>query len=154
MRCKEIQEWLKADYLDNEANQEQARLIREHLAVCRHCREVEKVLQSQRSLFRQLKQQEVPVYLWQNIRERIMAERLNQEEGFGAKVSERLRNYLFAPKPVFVLARALAVVIFFALFATLFFQGGPVSSNGIYSLSSMKEDMVDDFGTSIEEYFL
>ena len=154
MRCKEIQEWLKTDYLDSEASQEQERLIRAHLAACRHCREMEETLRSQRSIFQQVKQKEVPAHLWQNIYEKIMAERLKQEEGLGTKVFERLRNYLFAPKPVFVLARALAVVIFFALFATLFFQGGPVSSNGIYSLSSMKEDMVDDFGTSIEEYFL
>lgn len=158
MRCKEIQELLKTDYLDNEVGQDQKRLIKEHLAACPHCRGIEEVLLSQRVTFQKLKQQEVPEHLWQDIREKIITERLNQEERFGFGVFERLRNYLFAPKLVFVLARALTVVIFVALFAGIFLQRGSFvyqdTPNGVYSLTSMKNDILDDFGTNIEEYFL
>ncbi|KPK99187.1 MAG: hypothetical protein AMJ95_00055 [Omnitrophica WOR_2 bacterium SM23_72] len=162
MRCKKIQELLKADYLDKELSPEHEQLIKDHLTQCPQCRGLERELQSKRLLFQGARQQEPPERIWLNIREKIMAERLSQEERFGFGVFERLRNYLFAPKPVFVLARVLAVVIFVALFASIFLKDKSFfstanyqNSNGVvYSLASINDDMVYDFGTSIEEYFL
>ncbi|MFH0827067.1 MAG: anti-sigma factor [Candidatus Omnitrophota bacterium] len=162
MRCNKIEDLLKADYLDGELSRKEQQLIKDHLAQCPQCRGLEKELQSQRLLFQGTRQQEPPERIWQNIREKIMAERLNQEEGLGSGVFERLWNYLFAPKPVFVLARALAVVIFVAFFANIFLGKSPFfntvddqDSNGtVYSLASMNGDMLSDFGTNIEEYFL
>jgi len=162
MQCKEIQELLKADYLDGELGPKDEQLIKEHLAQCPQCRGIERELKFQATLFQQLGQKEVPERIWQNIREKIMLERLNEEERFGFGFFGRLRNYLFSPKPVFVLARTLAVVIFVALFAGIFLRNESFFStanhqngNGVfYSLASINDDMVYDFGTSIEEYFL
>ncbi|MFH1458075.1 MAG: anti-sigma factor [Candidatus Omnitrophota bacterium] len=162
MRCRKIQELLKTDYLDGEVNQDQEQLIRGHLAGCPHCRGLEQELQSQRVLFQGVRQQEAPERVWQNIREKILTEGLNQEERLSVGVFERLRNYLFAPKPIYVLARALAVIIFVALFAGTFLRKSSFfntvnyqdSFNTVYSLDSMNGDILYDFGTSIEEYFL
>ena len=162
MRCRKIQELLKTDYLDGEVSQKQEQEIKEHLARCPKCRQLEEELQSQRRLFQKAKQQKVPERVWHNIRDAIITEGLNEEESPSAGVFERLRNYLFAPKPVFVLATTLAVAIFFAFLSGVFIQKKqslskeniPETDIAVYSLSSTSDASLYDQGTDIEEYFL
>ena len=159
MRCRKIQELLKTDYLDAEVSQKQEQDIREHLAHCPKCRQLEKELQSQRALFQKAKQHKVPEHVWHNIRDAIIRE---EEEGLSAGVFTRLRNYLFAPKPVFVLATTLAVAIFFAFLSGVFIQKKQSLSKeniseidiAVYSLGSASDVPLYELGTDIEEYFL
>jgi anti-sigma factor RsiW len=162
MLCRKIQELLKTDYLDGQANQKQMQDIQDHLALCAKCCQLEKELQSQRALFQKAKQQKVPERVWQNIRDAIIREGLNEEESLSAGVFTRLRSYLFAPKPVFVLATTLAVAIFFAFLAGVFIQKKlslskeniPETDIAVYSPSSVSDVPLYELGTDIEEYFL
>jgi len=162
MQCRKIQELLKTDYLDGEVNQKQEQEIKEHLGRCPKCRQLEEELQSQRALFQKAKQLEAPEGVWHNIRDAIIREGLNEEESLSVGVFERLRNYLFAPKPAFVLATTLAVAIFFAFLAGVFIQKKqslskeniPETEMAVYSLSSANDISLYELGTDIEEYFL
>ena len=162
MGCRKIQELLKTDYLDGEVSQKQEQDIKEHLACCRKCRQLEEELQSQRALFQKAKQHKVPEGVWHNIRDAIIREGLNEEQGLRAGVFDRLRNYLFAPKPAFVLATTLAVAIFFAFLSGVFIQKKqslskeniPEGDIAVYSLSSTSDASLYELGTDIEEYFL
>jgi anti-sigma factor RsiW len=162
MRCRKIQELLKTDYLDAEVSRKEEQDIKEHLLRCPQCRRLEEELQSQRALFQKAKQQKVPERVWHNIRDAIITQDLNQENRLSEGMFERLRNYLFAPKPVFVLATTFAVAIFFAFLAGVFIQKKqtlskeniPETDIAVYSLNSASDVSLYDQGTDIEEYFL
>jgi len=161
MWCKQIQELLKSDYLDGEANQRKEQQIKEHLAHCPDCCEVEKELQIQRMLFQKAKQQPVPERIWQNIRDVIVKESLKQESSANRGILQRLKKSMLVPRPVFALAGALTVIIFVLVFTGTFIQkkeslsklniGESIVS---YSLNGESEDFSYDLGTNIEEYFL
>jgi predicted anti-sigma-YlaC factor YlaD len=161
MQCKKIQELLKTDYLDGEIDQEQLKFIQQHLAQCPQCRVLESELQNQRRTFKQAKQQQVPERVWQNIRDAIIRQNLNQESDSKIGVLEQLKHFLFAPKPAFALAS-----IIVALIVTLTFFGTATMRNQVsntennieslltYGLNSESTDLTYDFGTNLEEYFL
>jgi len=158
MRCKKIQELLKTDYLDGQANQREEQLVKEHLASCEQCRRLEEELRTQQAFLKNAKRIPVPEGIWQNIRQNIINEELKQTSG----IMERLRDYLFAPRPVFVLASAFTMVIFVIAFFALAIQKGQFSSRlddttsdmVIYSLNGENDDLLYSLGTNIEEYFL
>ncbi|MCX5703208.1 MAG: anti-sigma factor [Candidatus Omnitrophica bacterium] len=161
MQCKKIQELLKADYLDGEVSPQEGQFIKGHLTQCPECRRLEKELQVQRMLFQGTKRKQVPERVWQNIRDAIVAERLKQEEGLSRGILERLRDLIFTPRPVFVLASSLSVVILLAVIATTFIQNkvslskqNAAESIVGYSLNGENGYVLYDLGTSIEEYFL
>lgn len=161
MRCKKIQELLKADYLDGEVNQKELQYIKEHLAECPECSRLEKELQNQRMLFQKAKRPQVPERVWQNIRDAIMTECLNQESGLGRRILERFRESIFAPRPVFALASALTAIILLVIFAGSVIQKRQALSKenaqesiAGYSLNGESQDLLYDLGTNIEEYFL
>ena len=162
MLCRKIQELLKTDYLDGQVNEKQKQEIREHLLLCPKCRQLEQELQSQRLLFQKAKQHDVPERVWHNIRNAIITEGLSEEKSSSEGFFTRLRNYLFAPKPAFVLATTLMVAIFFAFLAGVFIQKKqslskayiPEGDIGVYTLSSVSDTSLYELGTDIEEYFL
>ena len=161
MRCKQIQGLLKSDYLDGEAGQREERQIKEHLAHCPDCRGVEKELQAQRMLFQKAEQQPVPERVWQNVRDVIVTERLNQESGANRGIIRQLKESTMVPRPVFVLAGALTVIILvLALSGTFIQKNQSLSKVNIaesivgYSLNGESGDFSYDLGTNIEEYFL
>jgi anti-sigma factor RsiW len=158
MSCRKIQELLKSDYLDGQANQREKQFIKEHLARCAPCRRLEEDLQAQQAIFKKAKRMPVPEGIWQNIRQGIVSEELKQNSG----ILQRLVDYLFAPRPVFVLASAFTIVIFVTVFITLVLQNrqipgifnGTGSDMAIYSLGGENDDSLYSLGTNIEEYFL
>ena len=155
MNCKEVQELLPADYLDRRLDQQSFSQLREHLKVCPACRQLEEQLQVQRSIFKQAKQQEVPAGVWQNIRDTIIAERLDQQEALAAGVLGRLRKIIFSPKPVFALATAMAVFILVFIFGRqAAYKNQPIENLNDYRLNSGSEEQIYDLKTSLEEYFL
>jgi len=162
LQCKKIQELLQADYLDQELDQQDAQLIKEHLAQCSECSGMEKALQAQRSLFQGVKSQPVPERIWSNISEAIVTEGLKQKERFIPGIFERLRGMIFVRRPAMVLATSLfSVIIILAFFANLAIQNqvllnkqNAAESIAGYSLNGKNGYALDDLGTSIEEYFL
>ena len=157
MDCKKIQELLKTDYLDGEAKEKELSCIKEHLAVCPQCRKLEEELKAGRMIFKNIKRQEVPERVWQNIRDAIVSESLSEESSVVGGILKRLRETILAPRPVFAKAFALTVIIFVAVFFKV--RQPAVIDNGQevvagYSLNSENGDLFTDLGTSIEEYFL
>jgi anti-sigma factor RsiW len=161
MRCKQIQELLKSDYLDGEAIDKEQQLVKEHLAQCGECRRLEQELQAQRMVFRDVKPKKAPESIWQNIRENILEEQNNQEASVNPGILERLRELLFAPRPVFALATAFAVLLFIAVFTGVMIQRNRSlgkenfpESIANYSGNGESSDLLYDLGTDIEKYFL
>lgn len=158
MRCRKVQELLKSDYLDCQVKQSEERLVKDHLAHCAQCRKLEEELLEQRVFLKNAKRMAVPEGLWQNIRQNIINEELEQASG----ILERLRDYLFAPRRVFVLASALTAVIFAMVFFNLTLQNKQIAGKldnadsyaAVYSLSGENEGSFYNLGTNIEEYFL
>ncbi|MFH0827627.1 MAG: zf-HC2 domain-containing protein [Candidatus Omnitrophota bacterium] len=161
MRCKKIQELLKSDYLDEEAGPRETRDVEEHLARCPQCRELEKELSQQRFIFSNSKRQEPPERVWENIREAIDAERLNQDEWAKESVFERLRNLKpVFPRPVFAFASIFAVVIVAVFFAVVvmnnraYYRDNGAETFADYRINGENVDVASDFGTNVEKYFL
>ncbi|MFA4933886.1 MAG: zf-HC2 domain-containing protein [Candidatus Omnitrophota bacterium] len=160
MRCKQIQELLKSDYLDGEATQREQVYIKEHLTHCQECRTFEKELEAQRMLFQKTRQQ-VPEGLWKNIQDSIVTERLDRENKISWGIFKGLKVLLFPPRPAFVFSSVLTGVIFVIIFAGSIIQKKQYFSiensaeilSG-YSLNSESEVLLTDLGTSVEEYFL
>ena len=161
MQCKKIQELLKTDYLDGEVNPKQEQSILEHLAQCPECSRLEKKLQVHRMLFQGTKRRQVPERIWDNIRDAIVTESLNPEASLSRGILERLRDLIFARRPVFVLATSFSVLILLAIIATTFVQRkvsltrqDAAESIVGYSLNGENGYVLYDLGTGIEEYFL
>jgi predicted anti-sigma-YlaC factor YlaD len=161
MRCDRIRELLKSDYLDGQAAEKEKQDVLEHLKQCAQCRQLEKDLLAAAAVLRGAEEQEVPDRLWQNIREAIITESVNAEEAVNKSVWERLRGLIWAPRPVFALASALTAVIFIAIFAGLVIQNR-LSIERLDSALSVMEyrangdntQLLNGFGTNVEEYFL
>jgi anti-sigma factor RsiW len=162
MPCKKIQELLKTDYLDQEADQKKEQSVKEHLAQCSACSELEKILQAQRVLFQGAKRQPVPERVWNNIADTIVTERLKPEEGLISGTLEWLKGLIFRRRPAVVLAASLfSMIIIFAFFTNIAIQRRVLLSKqnaaeniAGYNLNSKNGYVLYDLGTSIEEYFL
>lgn len=161
MQCKKIQELLKADYLDGELNAEESHLIAEHLVKCPHCQKLEKELFAQRALFQKAGQMQVPEHIWQNIRNKIVSERLSEESNTAKGFLERLRGVIRQPRVAFSLTGALLIIIFVSVLSVNFIYrrqlSGKISSPEImpgYNLNGESVSYLSDLGTNIEEYFL
>jgi len=161
MKCKDIQELLKSDYLDRESGQKEEQAIKEHLNYCSECSSLEKELLSQRVVFQKASRPQPPERLWQNIRDAIVSERLERENSARPGIFERLRDLIWYRRPVFALASVLAVTIFVAVLAgglisrqQFFNKASSSDIYSVYSFSFENGDSAGEMGTSIEEYFL
>jgi predicted anti-sigma-YlaC factor YlaD len=161
MQCKDIQEFIKTDYLDKEIEETTLRQIKEHLAVCSLCRELEEELQVQRGLFQKTKRFEPPKRIWLNIQDAIVSERMENEDSAGSSIIERLRGLLGPRRPVFALASVLTVTIFVAVLAGSLIKKQQFldrTSNSdifaVYGSISDSDYLSGGMGTNIEEYFL
>jgi predicted anti-sigma-YlaC factor YlaD len=161
MKCEDIRELLKSDYLDRESGPRERQAVKEHLAHCQECRNLEKELEAGRVIFKKATRLQPPERVWGNIRESIVSERLKQEERVSAGIFERLTGLFFGRRPVFALAGVLTVIICAAIVT-----GGIIGNNqilirqnnkealAVYSFSFENGDSAGEMGTSIEEYFL
>ncbi len=161
MKCDKIQEILKTDYLDGRLDIRQKEEIDKHLAACPHCRKLAEELKSQNALFSNIGKQEVPERVWHNIRETILAENSNQEPVAISGIFQRLKELIFAPRPVFALASAFAVVMLILVFTgiSIHKQQVVLDANNEeiavdYGFNGDSSDNIYDLGTSIEQYFL
>lgn len=157
MRCKEVKELLKSDYLDGELKPEDMLLVLEHLEKCPQCKKLEEELLVQRKLFQEAGHKEVPERIWQNIREKIVTERLQKEGVVPVGVLSHLRQRILQPRVAFSLVSALAVIIFAVALTVQRQASVSVSNTEIipeYNLNGASANYISDFGTSVEEYFL
>ena len=158
MLCKKIEELLKSDYLDGRLSGSEEKDVNEHLLHCPQCSKLKEALESQRAIFRNTRREEVPEQVWQNIRNTIITERLNEHDIVHSRVFNRLRDLLWQPRPVFALASAFAAIILVVVFTESHIQKKQVLSNGVgiiagYRINSESENTLPNLGTNIEEYF-
>ena len=157
MTCKDIQELMAGDFEDGACNPRDARAIQDHLRACSVCRHVEAVLRAQRDLLRTARREPVPAHLWSNIRHAIAAERLHAEHHRRRKSFATLRDFWPMRPPVFALASGFAVILLIVAATGITMhrqQGLQAFDVAEYSLTNNKTAVLDDLGTTIEEYFL
>lgn len=151
MNCEKIQNLLMADYIDGEANEKTCEKIREHLAACRKCKELEEALK--KNVIDPLKtagRERPPDFLWERIKSRIIKERETVSRRAGIKIL----------KPAFAVPAAALAILALVIITRI-----PLKGNG--RLDSYMEEQVDfimtiddngtaanGLGTSIEEYLL
>lgn len=165
MKCKEIQELILTDYLDNEVTPLLKVEIEQHLVGCTACREFESAAKKAViEPFRNPARPNPTDSVWQNIRERIETGE-NQTVNPSADIMGRIKSFLFAPKPALVTATVMALL----LLAVIWIK--PPSENKdiinpnieeqidymaylVEGSNQLSMDQGEGYGTSIEEFFL
>jgi predicted anti-sigma-YlaC factor YlaD len=156
MRCKEIQKLLATDYLDKEINEKALREIELHLENCPACRGLAEELKEQRRLLRETKLEPAPERVWLNIRDTIIAERMEKERARRG-ILGWLENLIPRRHPVFALATTLTAVIFFLVVAGVFMQKKQAANpkaEEIYGVGPDSGSVIYSLGTAVEDYFL
>ncbi len=156
MNCKKIQELLVTDYLDGELSTTILDSIKQHMDSCIHCRQFEQETQRIMLPFEKARYIEPPTRVWKGVREKIIAEQMLPQDSLFACLVERLREFLFIYRqPVFATI-ALTVVAFALIFIHMPEQTDilNVVAEDIGSMNHEENDMICDFGTDIEKYFL
>jgi anti-sigma factor RsiW len=156
MRCKKIQGLLSADYLDHELKGKARQDIERHLAGCQECRGLAEKLQVQRRLFQKAKSEPAPDRVWLNIRDAIIAQRLQEEARASRGIFSWLKDLFWQRQPALALASALTIVLFILVFAGVFIQRQAANINAaeLYGLGEKNGSVIYSLGTSVEEYFL
>lgn len=154
MNCKKIQRLLLTDYLDGESDRVSLDRIRQHMANCVHCKQFEQEIQGVRDSFERARYIEPPARVWGSICEKITAEQMLPQGSLFAYMIERLREFMFVHKPVFITATAFATITI-ALLLVHQIQTEPPASNDVAVFMIDEENgAIDDFGTDVEKYFL
>ncbi len=161
MKCSEVAELLKSDYLDNEASPRIAQEVKTHLALCSECRKLEEVLAADRGIFKKARRLAPPERVWQNIRAAIAGENEEPDDLASLGFIERLKLFIWPPRPALAWSGALTVLIVAAIVAGGFLQNirfaarnNDAESLADYSLNSESSEHLVSLGTNIEEYFL
>ena len=159
MKCARVQDLLKSDYLDAQLDKKLRLRVDGHLEKCPSCQELKKGLREQRISLRAIKQKEVPPEIWQNIQNAIIEEQLKEPANIFEVAREILKRAFSIPRPAFALAGALAVMVL------AFVLGQMILGSRNPLIATTAEDVLaeyringdtytQNFGTSIEEYFL
>lgn len=167
MKCKRVKELILTDYLDGQANEEQKKNIEKHLASCGLCNEYElAVRETAFDPFINAERQNPPESAWHKIKEQIEEEQ--QRQGLTSPFADLIRRinpFVYVPKPA--LAVATIVIVLFVVIAIIKLPSEisevvKVDTDnqiecmnyllGVFDQDSITEN--NDFGTSIEEYFL
>ncbi|MGE5280405.1 MAG: anti-sigma factor family protein [Deltaproteobacteria bacterium] len=124
MNCRNIQDLILTDFMDEETSEDVRRRIKEHLERCDACRAFEAAVRA--TAVRPLEaagRAEVPARLWPRITSRIYADGLRPA---AAGPLERIKNFFFRPRPVFVLSSVAALALFAVLAVRLPYLTGRV----------------------------
>lgn len=172
MKCKECQEYILTDYVDDQLNEEVKREIHAHLSSCRECREFSAMAQKTAiEPFEKCERLAPRETVWQNIKNEITKDDFENQADWLSK----LKNALF-PRPVFVFATVCSFILMVIALnpknkheelAKNGAQKQDVIGENIHSpvfdlleeisyvayLAGEDEDS-SGYGTSIEEYFL
>lgn len=157
MDCKRMKETILTDYVDGKLKDDALREVESHLGSCPECRALAEEARSDSLLLRAAPRHEAPPRVWDSIRAAMGAVPEKKRLAWG--IWERLRALLSHPRPVFVMATAVALLLF-ALVAVRLMPGSGYLENGteeydIFSVSSINGgDDETGFGTTAEYYFL
>lgn len=166
MNCKKIQELILTDYIDEQIEQDQKRLIEDHLSSCVHCREFAEAAKT--SIIDPLSNTEKVApsdQVWLNIKESIEQEPAKENLGSYEDFFRKLKDMIMPQRPAYALA-GVFVIILVAMTAIKINQPSQEiavretqqESEAItYIVEAMQDDELDengDYGTAIEEYFL
>ncbi len=166
MKCKKVKELILTDYLDEQLNEDQKKNIEEHLSSCGVCREYE--LAARKTViepFNNVEKQNPPEAAWHKIKEQIKEENRQGLINPFADLIRRINPFAYALKP----ALAVVTIIIIIFVATAIIKLPSENSEvvevdpdnqiecmnyllGVFDQDSLTEN--NDFGTSIEEYFL
>jgi hypothetical protein len=167
MKCEDVKELILTDYLDGQLGKEQKTQIEKHLAICSECKEYELLTRAAVvEPFNDLEKHNPPEATWNKIREQIEEERPQYEpENSFADLILRIKEFLYIPKPAFVVTSILVLLLVGITVITLkpdnqkVVQVNPESQIECinYLMTVFDQEGAngnDDFGTSIEDYFL
>jgi anti-sigma factor RsiW len=161
MKCSEVKELLKSDYLDKEVSPVIAQEVKTHLAQCGQCRKLEEELAAGQGIFKKAPRLGPPQRVWQNIREAIVSESEEADDVVSPGVVERLKLLIYPARPVLAWSSALAVLIVVAIVSGGVLENIRLAVNNSdaqiladYSLNAENSDNFASLGTNIEEYFL
>jgi hypothetical protein len=164
MKCSEWQEIILTDYLDDQMGKEQAVQLEEHLLACHECLEFVSIARKAViEPFEHAQKAEPSERIWHNIKKAIGEE---QESEDFASWWDRIKGFIFIPKP----AMAFATVVVVLLAATFTFerynQQFQISKRAVIQsqiedityvveeLASFSEENNSYVLTGMEEYFL
>jgi len=165
MQCKDIQEWIITDYLDEQMDEGQKKDIESHIGVCRECcKFARNAKETVIDPFEQTQDLSPSLKVWQNIKEAIEPKQ-ETIEGPLTEFWEKARKLFPVPRPAF----ALAVIVILGL-TSVFSLSNKMGKNDITQVSPQEEveylaywiDETDSagldenggYGTALEEYFL
>ena len=165
MNCKEVQELILTDYLDDELKSEKEKEIEEHISGCQQCHEFKTtVKKALAEPFKRLERAFPREEVWHKIKREIETEKQQLPV---AGLIERIKGVFLLPRNVFALITVVvAIVTIFVMFVPLQRNNQEVLTvntekqvenlaflaDGIDYYSSETEDV--SYGTTIEEYFL
>ena len=164
MKCREWQDIILTDYLDDQMNKEQVVQLEEHLSSCQECREFSaNARKAVIEPFEHVQKGEPSENVWHNIKEAISE---NQDEREYVHLWDRIKELVFIPRPAMA----------FTTIAILFLSVTLVLNNRNQQLQIVKsvlmQSQMDDVSyafdelayfseenglyeeTDIEEYFL
>jgi len=164
MKCREWQNLILTDYLDDQMSKEQAVQLEEHVSDCAECREF--IAHARKSViepFECVEKAEPSEQVWQNIKEAINE---GQEAEDYVSLWDRIREIIFIPKPA--MAFATIVVVFLAVTFTFDHYNQRFQTAKYAMIKSQADDIdyvLDELAiyseennfyelTGIEEYFL
>ncbi len=166
MKCDKVQELILTDYLDGQVNEEQKANIEKHLAGCVHCKEYE--LAARETVitpFNNTERLSPPEATWDKIRSQIEKEQLQERTNPFANLIRGIKSVLYIPKPAFAVATVAIVLLVIVTVVKLPSDNRKIVKLSTeeqiecmdYLLGAFNEELTDgnnDFGTSMEEYFL
>lgn len=166
MNCKKIQELILTDYLDEQMEQDQKKIIEDHLSSCVYCREFAEAAKT--GIIDPLSNSEKVApseQVWLNIKESIEQEPAKKNLGSYEDFFRKLKDMIMPQRPAYALAGVFVVIL---VTMTAIKINQPSQETAVreiqqeseaikYIVEVIQDDELDengDYGTAIEEYFL
>lgn len=165
-QCKKVKDLILTDYLDEQLNEDQKKIIEEHLSICVICREYE--LAARKTViepFNNVEKQNPPEAAWHKIKEQIKEEQRQGLTSSFADLIRRINPFAYALKPALAVVTIVIIIFVATAIIKLTSENSEVVKVdpgkqiecinyliSVFSQGSMNGN--NDFGTSIEEYFL
>ncbi|MBT6561149.1 MAG: zf-HC2 domain-containing protein [Candidatus Scalindua sp.] len=167
MKCEDVKELILTDYLDGQLEKEQKTQIEQHLTICSDCKEYELLTRTAVvEPFNNLENHNPPKATWNKIRGQIEEERpLHEPANSFTDLILRIKEFFYIPKSAFVVTSILVLLLVGITVIKLkpddqkVVQVNPDSQIECinYLMTVFDQESAngnDDFGTSIEDYFL
>lgn len=159
MNCDRIQELILTDYLDGRMDESAKKHVEEHLYACPDCLQFARAAKKTAfESFEGLDKVQPPDHVWARIEEAIHEENSSIIRQ-APQWLERLKSLISVPRPVFALATVL--ILFLAAGTAHQFKTNQQAAEGsieylvsLADISAAPSSADNDFGTSVEQYFL